>query len=55
MRPFAAVTNLSDLYCRALLPHEVVLPVDEKTSLQPRTRKAKTLPPEPGRPSPQPG
>ena len=51
----AAVTNLSDLYSRALLPHEVVLSVDEKTSLQPRTRKAKTLPPEPGRPSPQPG
>ena len=28
----------------------MVLCVDEKTSLQPRTRKAKTLPPEPGKP-----
>lgn len=46
----AAVRNLSDLYCRPLAPHEVVLCVDEKTNLQPRTRKAKTLPPEPGRP-----
>ncbi len=44
-----AVRNLSDLYSRPLLPHEVVLCVDEKTNLQPRTRKAKTLPPQPGR------
>jgi transposase len=42
-----AVVNLSDLYCRALSPNQVVLCVDEKTNLQPRTRKAKTLPPEP--------
>jgi len=48
---FAVATlNLSDLYTRRLEPHEVVLCVDEKTSLQPRTRKAKTLPPEPGKP-----
>lgn len=46
----SAVRNLSDLYSRALAPGEVVLCVDEKTSLQPRTRKAKTLPPEPGKP-----
>jgi transposase len=45
-----AVENLSDLYCRPLGAHEVVLCVDEKTNLQPRPRKAKTLPPEPGRP-----
>jgi len=45
-----AVRNLSDLYSRPLEAHEVVLCVDEKTNLQPRTRKAKTLPPEPGKP-----
>jgi transposase len=45
-----AVRNLSDLYSRPLAPHEVVLCVDEKTNLQPRTRKARTLPPEPGKP-----
>jgi transposase len=46
----STVRNLSDLYSRPLAPGEVVLCVDEKTSLQPRTRKAKTLPPEPGKP-----
>jgi transposase len=46
----AAVLNLRDLYTRQLAPDEMVLCVDEKTSLQPRTRKAKTLPPEPGKP-----
>ena len=46
----ALVMNLSDLYTRTLDPHEMVLCVDEKTSLQPRTRKARTLPPEPGKP-----
>jgi len=46
----AAVRNLSDLYSRALRPDEVVLSVDEKTNLQPRTRKAKTLPPAPNQP-----
>ena len=44
-----AVRNLSDLYDRPLAPHEAVLCVDEKTNLQPRTRKAKTRPPEPGK------
>ena len=46
----AAVRNLSDLYSRPLEAYEVVLCVDEKTNLQPRTRKARTLPPEPGKP-----
>ena len=45
-----AVLKLSDLYSRALWSNEMVLCVDEKTNLQPRTRKAKTLPPEPGIP-----
>ena len=31
-------------------PHEMVLCVDEKTSLQPRPRKSPTLPAQPGRP-----
>jgi transposase len=46
-----AVRNLSDLYSRPLAPHEVVLCVDEKTNLQPRPRKAQTLPPQPGQPT----
>ena len=45
-----AVRHLSDLYSRPLGAQEMVLCVDEKTNLQPRTRKAKTLPPEPGQP-----
>lgn len=32
------VNNISDLYTRKLGPHERVLSLDEKTSLQPRTR-----------------
>jgi transposase len=47
----AAVLNLSDLYIRPLRLDEVVLSLDEKTNLQPRTRKAKTLPPAPASPS----
>jgi transposase len=46
----ALVQNVSDLYTRELLPHEMVLCVDEKTSLQPRTRKSPTLPAAPGLP-----
>jgi len=38
------VQNLCDLYTRELLPCEMVLCVDEKTSLQPRTRTCPTLP-----------
>lgn len=40
----ACVRNIVDLYTRALADHEVVLCVDEKTSLQPRTRLSRTLP-----------
>jgi transposase len=46
----AAVQNVCDLYTRELLPHEMVLCADEKTSLQPRTRKSPTLPAVPGLP-----
>jgi transposase len=44
------VKNLCTLYTRKLAAHEMVLCVDEKTSLQPRPRKAPTLPARPGRP-----
>jgi hypothetical protein len=40
--------DICDLYTRLLLPHERVLCLDEKTSLQPRTRTAATRPPQPG-------
>lgn len=46
----AAVGNICDLYTRELLPWEMVLCVDEKTSLQPRKRTSPTLPAQPGRP-----
>ena len=36
-----------DLYTRPLSPDELVLSVDEKTSLQPRPRQAPTLPAQP--------
>ena len=42
------VHEIMDLYLRELEPHERVLCVDEKTSLQPRTRSAPTRPPQPG-------
>jgi hypothetical protein len=42
------VLEIMDLYTRPLQAHEQVLSVDEKTSLQPRTRSAPTLPPQPG-------
>jgi hypothetical protein len=41
------VLDIMDLYTRPLGPHECVLSVDEKTSLQPRTRTAATRPPQP--------
>lgn len=44
------VLDIADLYTRPLGAHEVVLCVDEKTSLQPRTRKSPTRPAQPGRP-----
>ena len=46
----AQVKGVCDLSTRPLAAHEVVLCVDEKTSLQPRTRKAPTRPAQPGRP-----
>jgi transposase len=44
------VRNICTLYTRKLSPHERVLCVDEKTSLQPRTRKSPTLAAQPGLP-----
>src|SRR6516164_8653694 len=44
------VKNLYTLYTRRLEPYEMVLCVDEKTNLQPRTRKSPTLPAKPGMP-----
>jgi hypothetical protein len=38
------VRNICDLYTRPLAPHERVVCVDEKTSLQPRTRTSSTRP-----------
>lgn len=44
------VKNICSLYTRKVPENEVVLCVDEKTSLQPRTRKSPTRPAQPGRP-----
>jgi hypothetical protein len=41
---YAQVRQLRELYTRELKPHEVVLCLDEKTSLQPRTRTSPTKP-----------
>jgi transposase len=46
----ATVRELCELYTRPLLPTEIVLSLDEKTSLQPRRRMAPTLPAQPGQP-----
>lgn len=46
----ARVQEICDLYTRDLGYDEVVLSLDEKTSLQPRGRKAATLPAQPGAP-----
>lgn len=47
--PFRAlVNNICDLYTRKLGPHERVLSLDEKTSLQPRTRTSRNRPARPG-------
>jgi len=46
----ARVLNLRSLYTRALAPDEVVLSLDEKTSLQPRPRTAPTRAPRQGQP-----
>lgn len=45
------VQQLVELYTRPLASGEMVLCVDEKTNLQPRPRKALTLPPRPGLPT----
>jgi len=44
----ATVLEIQDLYTRPLAPYERVLSLDEKTSLQPRTRTAATRPAQPG-------
>lgn len=46
----AIVRDICELYTRPLEAHEIVLCVDEKTSLQPRTRLAPTLPAQAGLP-----
>lgn len=45
---YARVREVIDLYTRPLLPHEAVLSVDEKTSLQPRSRAHPTKPAQSG-------
>jgi transposase len=47
----ARVQTIADLYTRVLQPHEAVLCVDEKTSLQPRPRKSPTKAAAPGQPT----
>jgi transposase len=44
------IQELVELYTRPLTEGEMVLCVDEKTNLQPRPRKASTLPARPGQP-----
>jgi hypothetical protein len=44
---YATITELTDLYTRPLREDEMVLSVDEKTSLQPRPRLSPTLPAQP--------
>jgi transposase len=41
---YECIASIIDLYTRPLLPYEIVLSVDEKTSLQPRPRKFATKP-----------
>jgi transposase len=45
---YATIAELIDLYTRPLREDEMVLSVDEKTSLQPRPRPAPTRPAQPG-------
>ena len=47
----AAVEEICDLYTRPLADDEMVLCLDEKTSLQPRPRKSPTLAAQPKRPA----
>lgn len=46
----ASVRDVHDLYTRSLAANEIVLCVDEKTSIQPRKRTTPTLPAQPGKP-----
>lgn len=46
----AQVRAICELYTRPLAPDEAVLSVDEKTSIQPRPRRAPTTPAQPGQP-----
>jgi hypothetical protein len=45
---YATISELIDLYTRLLPEDEIVLSVDEKTSLQPRPRVSPTRPAQPG-------
>ena len=45
---YRRVQEVIDLYTRPVSPHEIVLSVDEKTSLQPRPRHCATKPAQPG-------
>jgi len=45
---YKCIANIISLYTRPLAPHEIVLSVDEKTSLQPRPRHCATKPAKPG-------
>jgi transposase len=45
---YECIASLIDLYTRSLTPYEIVLSVDEKTSLQPRPRICATKPANPG-------
>src|SRR6516162_7475175 len=47
----AQVQEVCELYTRPLRPDEIVLCADEMTSLQPRPRKARTLPTDTDRPT----
>jgi hypothetical protein len=44
------VREIADLYTQPLTPPEMVLCLDEMTSIQPRPRRAPTRPAQPGRP-----
>jgi hypothetical protein len=44
----STVLDLSDLYTRPLVAHEQIWSLDEKTSVQPRTRTAPNRPAQPG-------
>ena len=46
----AQVSHIVELYTRPLAPWEMVVCVDEKTSIQPRKRLSPTRPAQPGRP-----